>query len=134
MAKAAAMHRINADDVNAQIRNVVDDASTHDFTRQTGTRQCVWPGVRNFAFAHPAGAITDTGLQGRRACAAGGLRDTHPVTAQGLNRDAGEIGHHVGRGVGGRVEYFVKQLFLHRARVDQPAGAGHFADHRCAVV
>ena len=61
------------------------------------------------------------------------LRDPHPVRADLLEPGRGEVHHHVGRDVVGRVVHLVQQLLLDRHQVHGAAGARHLGDHGAAV-
>ena len=120
-----------ADQVDAQVE--ADEPLAQNVRRQSCTSLGPRAGVRDLALGQPAAFVADVDLvmRGPRMAAHPGQR--HAVVAERLHFRLADVGHHVGRQVGGRVVHFIEQLLLHGRLVDKAAGAFGLADRAMTI-
>ena len=122
----------DADQVDAQRPERLQALAQH-VGGQPGARFGACAGVGDLALGEPAAFEADVDLQRAGAGVAAHAFEPHAVGSDLVHLRRADVGHDVGRQVGGRVVHLVEQLLLDRVLVDAAAGAGGLGDRAVPV-
>src|ERR1044071_5984812 len=132
VAEVGAVRAVDADEIDAQVGDVLAQALAHDLAGELRTLFRLCTGVGHLTFADEARSVADADFVCWRSRPAFAALDRQSVRTGLLQCNGGKICDDVGRDVAAGIGHLVQELLLGRAHGDRAAGTGDLAEHAVA--